>query len=220
MPFEGHRDVGNGDGGAGALREGALLVVGAAEAAYRIEELDAVLKPWVRERVEVLAGLLRGADSLREVAEDSARLARTAADYSTLREELRADLRESGPEPPWRVVERGVLAVRALSRVRLPQPGFVLRKTAVRVGPVAAASRQAAEKGAPDWEFTVIPANTAADDGPYGTFALRVPGGFHGAALHPVHVPPELAAQPAWCLQLEYGFRALGLSPFLTVPQE
>jgi hypothetical protein len=190
-----------------ALREGALLVARTAETAYELGTLDSVLKPWIRKRLDVLSDLTNGSDTLREVAEDTRHVARTAADYSLLREQLRADLRDAGPEPPWRVMEPHTMAIRALSRVRLPQPTFVLRQV----------TPKAASGNGSDWEFTVIPASIE-PGGPYGTFALRIPGGLHGAAFTPVHTPPELAAQPAWHQQLEYGFRALGITPFLTVP--
>jgi hypothetical protein len=191
-----------------ALREGALLVVRTPETAYDLGTLDSVLKPWIRRRLDVLADLTHASDTLREVAEDTRRVARVAADYSLLREQLRSDLNDSGPEPPWRVMEPHTMAIRAQSRVRLAQPTFVLQ----RVTPKAASGNGS------DWEFTVIPA-TPDPGGLHGIFALRMPGGSHGAAFIPVHTPPALVSQPASYQQLEYGFRALGITPFLTTPK-
>jgi len=192
-----------------ALRTGALLVVTSAETAYRLDALDTVLKPWIRSHLNVLADLMYGSDTLREVAEDTRRVAQAAADYSHLRQRLLVDLREAAPEPPWRVAETGVMAIRAQSQARLPQPTFVLRSLT---------PKSAAGNGS-TWEFTVIPAR-ADSTRSHGTFTLRIPGGGPHGALTPVHITPDLAAQGAWCQQADYGFRALGVCPFLTVPED
>ncbi|QMU71154.1 hypothetical protein [Streptacidiphilus sp. P02-A3a] len=186
-----------------ALQDGALLVVETAESAYRLGALDAQLKPWVRDRLTDLRGLLDSCDTQRQLAEDSRAVAQAVADYSKLREELFSDLHHFGPEPGWRVLGAGArqLAIRAQSVVLLPQPTFVLR----RLSPGMDLS------GAQNWEFTVLshPSDPAK---PVDSFVAMV---FEatGSGMRPVQVSKELEDQRAWYQQLEYGFRALGMRP-------
>jgi hypothetical protein len=187
-----------------ALARAALIVVESAEDAYRLGALDRVLKPWIRDRVQSLVGLLDSCDTARELAEDTRSFARTAADYSELRERLFSDAHHVGPEPPWRVVARGTLTVRVLSGVLLPQPTFVLRRH----------DAGSNVPGAATWQFTVL-ANPSdpADEGT--SFVVMVATGEQDGGLL-VQTSKELENQRAWYQQLDYGLRALGIRPILT----
>ncbi|MFE0276140.1 hypothetical protein ACFWZY_29220 [Streptomyces sp. NPDC058992] len=186
-----------------ALCRGALLVAESAEDAYRLGALDRFLKPWIRERLDRLGSLLESCDTRRELAEDTRRLATTAAGYSHLRNELFSDVHHTRPEPPWRIVETGTFAIRAQSGVLLEQPTFVLRRLA------AAAD----VPGAATWEFTVI--DNPSDAGDTGTsFVAMISNGDHPGGV-PVQVAKELETNRAWYQQLGHGFYALGITPFL-----
>ncbi|MFD6425323.1 hypothetical protein [Streptomyces sp. NPDC060198] len=186
-----------------ALARGALLVAESAEDAYRLGALDRFLKPWVRDGLHSLSGLLDSCDTSRQLAEDTRALAHTAARYSELREQLFSDVCHTRPEPPWRLVGT-TMAIRAQSGVLLPQPTFVLRRLA----------DGSDVPGAATWDFTVI-ANPSdpADEGT--SFVVMVSTGDHAGGA-PVQVSKELERQRAWYQQLEYGFYALGITPFLT----
>ncbi|NWF28798.1 hypothetical protein HW130_21475 [Streptomyces sp. PKU-EA00015] len=186
-----------------ALCRGALLVAESAEDAYRLGALDRFLKPWVRGRLDSLGALLQSCDTRHELAEDTRRLARTASEYSQLRSELFSDVHHTGPEPPWRIVDAGVLAIRAQSGVLLKQPTFVLQR-------LAAVSEV---PGAATWEFTVV--DNPSDPSDMGTsFVVMVSTGDHKGGV-PVQVAKELEDNRAWYQQLEYGFFALDIRPFL-----
>lgn len=131
-------------------------------------------------------------------------LARTAATYSELREELFSDIHHTRPEPPWRIVRQRTMAIRAQSAVLLGQPTFVLRRL----------DAGSDIPGAATWDFTVIanPSDSADED---TTFVVMVSTGDHTGAV-PVQVSEELENERAWYQQLEYGFHALGITPFLT----
>ncbi|MFF2650278.1 hypothetical protein [Streptomyces sp. NPDC058045] len=187
-----------------ALARGALLVAESAEDAYRLGALERFLKPWVRGRVNSLAFLIDSCDTTRQLAQDTRALAHTAAEYSQLRNQLFSDVHHTGPEPPWRIVEQGTMAIRAQSGILLRQPTFVLRR-------LDAGSNV---PGAATWDFTVI-ANTSnpADEGT--SFVVMVSTGDHTGSV-PVQVSKELENERAWYQQLAYGFHALGVTPFLT----
>jgi hypothetical protein len=186
------------------LARGALFVAESAEAAYRLGALDRFLKPWVREAVESLGGLLDSCDTMRQQAEDTREFARTAADYSALRDQLFSDVHHTGPEPPWRVVAQGTMAIRAQPVVLLRQPTFVLRR-------LDAGSDL---PGAETWDFTVI--GNPSDPADEGTsFVVMVSTGGRAVGA-PVQVSRELEGRRGWYQQLEYGFLALGITPFLT----
>jgi hypothetical protein len=187
-----------------ALARGALLVAESAENAYRLGALDRFLKPWVRGELDDRRRLLDSCDTHRQVAGDTRALARIAAEYSELREQLFSDVHHTRPEPPWRIVDRRTMAIRAQSRVLLPQPTFALRR-------LDAGSNV---PGAETWDFTVI-ANPS-DPAEEGTsFVVMVSTGDSHGEL-PVQVSKELENERAWYQQLEYGFYALGLRPLLT----
>ncbi|BAU87737.1 araC family transcriptional regulator [Streptomyces laurentii] len=81
-----------------ALARGALFVAESAEDAYRLGALDRFLKPWIRDRLHSLGGLLDSCDTPRQLAEDTRAFARTVATYSELRNQrnhagARRDLR-------------------------------------------------------------------------------------------------------------------------------
>ncbi|MFE0464348.1 hypothetical protein ACFW1A_34345 [Kitasatospora sp. NPDC058965] len=187
-----------------ALSRGALLVAESAEDAYRLGGLDRFLKPWIRGRLDALAGLLDSCDTSRQLAEDTRSLAQAPVEYSKLREELFSDLHHTRPEPPWRVVERGTMAIRAQSSVLLAQPTFVLRRL----------DTGSDVPGAATWDFTVLARPSDPADEGTAFVAMAATGG-EGGRL-PVQVGKELEDERAWYQQLEYGFFALGLSPFLT----
>jgi hypothetical protein len=186
------------------LARAALLVVESAEDAYRLGGLDRFLKPWIRDRVQSLVGLLNSCDTRRQLAEDTRSFARTAAEYSELRERLFSDIHHFGAEPPWRVVGRATMAIRALSGVLLEQPTFVLGRHDAG-SPVP---------GAATWEFTVL-ANPSdpADEGM--SFVVMIATGEQDGGLL-VQTSKELENQRAWYQQLDYGLRALGIQPILT----
>ncbi|MFD5931035.1 hypothetical protein [Streptomyces sp. NPDC060333] len=187
-----------------ALARGGLLVAESAEDAYRLGALDRFLKPWIRDRLHSLNGLLDSCDTRRELALDTRALARTAATYSELREELFSDIHHTRPEPPWRIVRQRTMAIRAQSAVLLGQPTFVLRRL----------DAGSDIPGAATWDFTVIAnPSDSADEGT--TFVVMVSTGDHTGAV-PVQVSEELENERAWYQQLDYGFHALGITPFLT----
>jgi len=189
-----------------ALSRGALLVAESAEDAFHLGALDRFLKPWVRGRLDSLGRLLDSCDTARQLAEDTRAFARTAAEYSELLEQLFSDVHHTGPEPPWRIVGRRTMAIRAQSRVLLEQPSFVLRQL----------NAGSDVPGAAIWDFTVI-ANPSdpADEG--RTFVVMVSTSDpNGEVLVPVQVSKELESERAWYQQLAYGFYALGIGPFLT----
>ncbi|KUM99195.1 hypothetical protein AQI95_39840 [Streptomyces yokosukanensis] len=187
-----------------ALVRGAMLVAESAEDAYRLGALDRFLKPWVRGRLHSLGGLLDSCDTRRQLAEDTRVLAQTAAEYSELRNQLFSDVHHTRPEPPWRVVGQRTMAIRAQSGVLLRQPTYILRRL----------DADSDVPGAATWDFTVI--DNPSDPADEGTsFVVMVstsdqPGGV------PVQVSKELEGERAWYQQLEYGFYALGITPFLT----
>lgn len=186
-----------------ALYRGALLVVESADDAYRLGALERFLKPWVRGRLDRLRGLVESCDNRRDLAEDTRRLASTAAEYSRLRDALFSDVHHTGPEPPWRIVEAEAFAIRAQSGVLLEQPTFVLQRLAA-VSDVP---------GAATWEFTVI--GNSSDPGDMGrSFVVMVSTGDRRGGV-PVQVAKELESNRGWYQQLEYGFYALGIEPFL-----
>jgi hypothetical protein len=186
-----------------ALARGALLVAESAENAYRLGALDRFLKPWVRAELDHRRGLLDSCDTDRQVAGDTRALARTATEYSELREQLFSDAHHTRPEPPWRIVDRRTMAIRAQSGVLLSQPTYVLRR-------LDAGSNV---PGAETWDFTVI-ANPS-DPGDEGTSFVVAVSTSENDGLSPVQVSKELEDERAWYQQLEYGFYALGLRPSL-----
>jgi hypothetical protein len=189
-----------------ALARGALLVAESAEDAYGLRGLDRFLKPWLRNRLHWLGGGLDSCDTKRDLAQDTRAFARTVAEYSALREQLFSDVHHTGPEPPWRVVERRAMAVRAQSGVLLRQPTFVLRRLDAGSGSGVLA--------AATWDFTVV--GNPSDPADEGTsFVVMVSTNDHTGRV-PVQVSKELESERAWYQQLEYGFHALGITPFLT----
>lgn len=186
-----------------ALVRGARLVVGAAEDACRLGALDLHLKPWAEERLRSLEHAIDSADNARDVAFDTQNVARTAVEYAALREVLFSDLHHLGPEPPWRVVERGGFAVRAQSRVLLPQPTLVLRRLA----------SGADVPGSVTWDFTVLdePHQPASRGRSFVVMVVQGAGGSGSSGL--VEVAPEFAAERALYQQMIYGLRELGVSP-------
>jgi hypothetical protein len=175
---------------------GALVVVEAAEGAFGLRALDRFLKPWVRGRLDALTSLLEHGDTRRQFATDTRAIAQTVFDYSVLREHLFSDVHHLGPEPPWRVVERGALAIRAQSGVLLRQPTFVLRRLDAGSGVIDAET----------WDFTVI-ANPSDGADVGRSFVVMV------SAEDRVQVSKELDDERGWYQQVGYGFRALGRSP-------
>ncbi|WP_328376870.1 hypothetical protein OHB13_10380 [Streptomyces sp. NBC_00440] len=189
----------------GALYQGALLVAESAEDAYRLGALDRFLKPWIRSRLDSLRYLLDSCDTRRQLAEDTRLLAQTAAEYSELREQLLSDIHHTRPEPPWRIVGgRKDMAIRAQSTVLLRQPTFVLQRLA----------SGADVPGAETWDFTVIsrPSDTA-DQG--RSFVVMATTEKQNGSVT-AQVSRELEDERPWYQQLEYGFYALGITPFLT----
>jgi hypothetical protein len=185
-----------------ALVQGATLVAESAEDAYGLGGLDRFLKPWIRGRFDSLAFTFASCDTRRELAEDTRAVAKAAASYSELREQLFSDVVHSGPEPPWRVVARRELAIRAQSGVLLRQPTFVLRRLGSLDVP-----------GAETWEFTVIsnPADRT-DEGK--SFVVMAAAEDQRTSMF-VQVSKELENERAWYQQLEYGFRSLGITAHL-----
>ncbi|WP_198535949.1 hypothetical protein [Pseudofrankia saprophytica] len=191
-----------------ALMHGATLVAESAEDAYRLGALDGFLKPWIRSRFDRLAGVFASCDTSRELAADSRGVARAAADYSELREQLFSDLHHARPEPPWRVVERRAFAIRVQSVVLLRQPTFVLRD--LHSGQDV--------PGAAAWEFSALSRpSDPADTGK--SFVVMVSTGDQRFGV-PVQVSRELERERTWYQQLEYGFYALGITPSLLALQD
>ncbi|MET4642383.1 hypothetical protein ABID95_002110 [Streptomyces atratus] len=187
-----------------ALARGALLVAESAEDAYRLGALDRFLKPWIRDRLHSLGGLLDSCDTRHQLAEEARRLAQSAVEYSELRDQLFSDVHHTRPEPPWRIVGQKTMAIRAQSGVLLRQPTFVLRRL----------DAGSDVPGAATWDFTVIAnPSDSADEGT--SFVVMVSTGDHTGGV-PVQVSKELESERAWYQQLEYGFYALGITPFLT----
>lgn len=187
-----------------ALGRGVLMVAECAEDAYRLGALERFLKPWVRGRLDSLGALLRSCDTRRQLAEVTRAMAGTAADYAHLREQLFSDVHHTGAEPPWRPVAGRAMAVRAQSTVLLRQPTFVLRQL----------DAGSDVPGAATWDFTVI-ANPSDPTDKGRTFVVMVSTGGQAEPV-PVQVSKELETERAWYQQLEYGFRSLGMTPFLT----
>jgi hypothetical protein len=187
-----------------ALARGALLVAESAEDAFLLGPPDRFLKPWVRDRLDSLGRLIDSCDTTRQLAGDTRALARTATQYSELREQLFSDVHHTGPEPPWRIVGPGTMAIRAQASVLLQQPSFVLRHL----------NAGSDVPGAAIWDFTVIadPSDPAHEG---RTFVVMVSTSDHDGGV-PVQVSKELESERAWYQQLEYGFYALGIRPFLT----
>ncbi|MFC9624367.1 hypothetical protein ACFTXM_31790 [Streptomyces sp. NPDC056930] len=187
-----------------ALARGALLVAESAEDAYRLGALERFLKPWIRDRLHSLGSLLDSCDTRRQPAEDTRGFAQTAAEYSELRDQLFSDVHHTRPEPPWRIMGQKTMAIRAQSGVLLRQPTFVLRRL----------DAGSDVPGAATWDFTLI-ANPSdpADEGT--SFVVMESTGDHTGGV-PVQVSKELESERAWYQQLEYGFYALGITPFLT----
>lgn len=187
-----------------ALVVGALLVAESAEDVYGLGALDRFLKPWVRDRLDSLGRLIDSCDTRRQLAEDTRALAQTAAEYSELRNQLFSDVHHTRPEPPWRVVGRGTMAIRAQSKVLLRQPTFVMRRL----------DAGSDVPGAETWDFTVIDnPSDPADEGTSFVVMVSTSEQIGGA---PAQVSKELESERGWYQQLEYGFRALGITPFLT----
>ncbi|MCY0921065.1 hypothetical protein OS965_23250 [Streptomyces sp. H27-G5] len=122
------------------------MVRESAEDAYRLGALDRFLKPWIRDRLHSLGGLLDSCDTRRQLAEDTRAFAEAAAKYSELRDELFSDVHHTRPEPFWRIVGQKKMAIRAQSGVLLRQPAFVLRRL----------DAGSDIPGAATWDFTVI----------------------------------------------------------------
>jgi hypothetical protein len=188
----------------GALEAGVPLVVTSAEHAFALGALDAILTPWIRERLARLTDLARGADGLQEFARDVRNVARAAAEYSVLREQLHADLSgASDGQPPWRVAEKNALTVRAPSQRHHPGPIFALHRPLARIF----------TKQSTLWTFTVIPP-------PADRHALSASYEVETTAETPsqtiyVTAPPALSSDRAAYQQLEYAFQSLGRRPFL-----
>ncbi|WP_322753815.1 hypothetical protein [Frankia sp. Cas3] len=191
-----------------ALVNGATLVAESAEDAYRLGALDRILKPWIRSSLDSLGGLFASCDTSHQLAEDTRALATTAASYSELREQLFSDLHHTRPEPPWRTVARGAMAIRAQSAVLLRQPTFVLRRLDAGLN----------VPGARTWEFAVI--TKPSDPMDKGTsFVVMVSADDQQTGV-PIAVSKELESERAWYQQLEYGFYSLGIRPVLTALQD
>jgi hypothetical protein len=186
-----------------ALARGALFVAESAEDAYRLGALDSFLKPWIRDRLRSLGSLLDSCDTSRQLAEDTRAFAQTVATYSELRNQLFSDVHHTRPEPPWRIVGRNTMAIRAQSGVLLRQPTFVLRRLDVGSDILGGAT----------WDFTVI-ANPS-DPADKGTSFVVMASAGGDAGRVPVQVSKELEDERAWYQQVEYGFRALGITPEL-----
>jgi hypothetical protein len=187
-----------------ALYQGALLVMEAAEDAYRLGGLSRFLEPWIREKLASHRSLLARGDTRRQLAEDVRALAGAAAEYSALRERLFSDLHHTQPEPPWRILRRQDMAIRAQSVVLDRQPSFVLRRL----------DAGANIPGAATWDFTVL--TRPSDPADRGTSFIVMADGQENNGRITVQVAKELEAERAWYQQLEYGFHALGARPFLT----
>ncbi|MFE9469433.1 hypothetical protein ACFYNW_38685 [Streptomyces virginiae] len=187
-----------------ALVDGALLVVESAEDAYKLGGVDRFLKPWVRGRLDLLGGLIHSCDTARQLAEDTRAVARAAADYSDLREQLFSDAHHTRPEPPWRIVGQKTMAIRAQSGVLFRQPTFVLRRL----------DNGANVPGGATWDFTVI--SKPSDPADEGTSFVVMVSTSDNKGPVPVQVSKELETERAWYQQLQYGFYALGITPFLT----
>lgn len=172
-----------------ALYEGCLSACTHIGAGRRVGVLGTFMAEQVREDLARGEHAIDSADKLSDLADDFAGLARTVADYDRLCREVFSDLHHLyRPEPPWRVLAHGRIAVRAALQVRRRQPVFALH--------VAGDS----------WVFRVFP-NPYDDEG-----ALVVVGTVAGdrhdrraARAAWERVPP------AWCDQLDYGFQALGV---------
>ncbi|WP_131786490.1 hypothetical protein [Protofrankia symbiont of Coriaria ruscifolia] len=191
-----------------ALVYGATLVAESAEDAYRLGALDRFLKPWIRGRLDSLGALFASCDTSHQLARDTRALATTAASYSELREQLFSDLHHTRPEPPWRTVARGEIAIRAQSVVLLRQPTFVLRRLDAGLN----------VPGAATWEFVVI--TKPSDPTDEGTsFVVMVSADDQQIGV-PIAVSKELESERAWYQQLEYGFYSLGIRPVLTALQD
>ncbi|WP_045878588.1 hypothetical protein [Pseudofrankia sp. DC12] len=187
-----------------ALVHGATLVAESAEDAYSLGALDRFLKPWIRRRLDSLGTLFASCDTSRQLAADTRALARTAASYSDLREQLFSDLHHTRPEPPWRTVAREAMAIRAQSRVLMQQPTFILQRIEADGVNVP---------GAATWEFIVIThPSDPADEGQAHVVMASADDQQVGVT---VQVSKELERERGWYQQLEYGFYSLGIRTHL-----
>ncbi|MCX4666538.1 hypothetical protein OG453_07620 [Streptomyces sp. NBC_01381] len=187
-----------------ALYQGTLLVAEAAEDAYRLGGLDRFLNPWIRDRLDSLRLLLDSCDTQRQLAGDTRALASAAAEYSEMRDQLFSDLHHTRPEPPWRTMRRKDMAIRAQSRVLHRQPTFILRRL----------DAGANVPGAETWDFTVL--TNPSDRADQGTSFVVMADSQTKNGRITVQVSKELESERPWYQQLEYGFYALGATPFLT----
>ncbi|MDI2126671.1 hypothetical protein [Yinghuangia seranimata] len=186
--------------------DGALLTVDWLERSVRLDAaLDAVLKPWVRERIAAWEDTVRWCD-YSDIAHAFDGLAAIAPQYADLRRDLAADsLGRHRPEAPWRTIDRirielvrHPVAVRARTRSRHPHPRYTLRL----VKPAMQAAR------VETWEFRVL---TPAPGGPDAveTFTVTVVPD-RQTQYGTLHVPPELAEHGVWHEELWFAFDALG----------
>ncbi|MFD5555133.1 hypothetical protein ACFWIA_15010 [Streptomyces sp. NPDC127068] len=181
-----------------------MLVAEAAEDAYRLGGLDRFLEPWIRSRLDSLRGLLASCDTRRQLAEDVRALAGAAAAYSELRNQLFSDLHHTQPEPTWRILRHQDMAIRAQSTVLDRQPTFVLRQLDAGANVL----------GAETWDFTVL--TSPSDPADQGTSFIVMADSQEKHDRITVQVAKELESERSWYQQLEYGFYALGATPFLT----
>jgi hypothetical protein len=183
------------------LADAILFQIETAEAATKLGQLDSLLHPWVRDEIESRRLSLGGCDSARDLEAAVSGLVQIGHEYATLLRELFVDLLNYAPEPPWRVVDsryQPQFAVRAQPTFLADRPTYALRRT----GPAA--------DGVENWEFSVI---EGAARPVAHRVALRLPG-----PLPTAEVPPALWAGKENCLQLYYGFRAVGRSVHLHGP--
>ncbi|MCF2533681.1 hypothetical protein [Yinghuangia soli] len=198
--------------------DAALFAAECSEDAYRLGELDTVLKPWVRHEIARREDNLSWCDNSSDLALAVGGVADIAPAYARLRRELFSDLHHIGrPEPPWRKVGP-TLAVRAPLQVWRRRPQYALR---VPEGGIAVA-------GARTWEFTVF-ARVAAEPGA-GTGVTRTAVAHRVMAFGAdsrtgsrddsrkenirettVQVTHELEQQREHYEELTYGFGVLGI---------
>lgn len=189
--------------------DGALFAVKWAERGDRLGAgIDAVLKPWVRERIARWEHSMMWCDNDSDVAHAVDGLTAIAPLYAELRRELAADgLGPHRPEAPWRAIGRirselsgaeRPVAVRARARVHYRHEHYILCRD--EPDPTSA--------GPQTWEFRVLSAHPGKADAAQ-VFPLTVQPATRDR-YGTVRVPDELAHDGVRYEEMWFAFAATG----------
>ncbi|MEU0936297.1 hypothetical protein [Embleya sp. NPDC005971] len=189
--------------------DAALFAVKWAEYGDRLDAgIDAVLKPWVRERIARWEHSMMWCDNDGDVAHAVDGLTAIAPLYAELRRELAADvIGLHRPEAPWRAIGRirselpgaeRPVAVRARSRVHHRHEHYVLCRN----------EPDSMSDGLQTWEFRVLSAHPGEAD-VARVFPLTLQPATHDRYAT-VRDLGELARNRVWYEEMWFAFAATG----------